>query len=691
MSDEPKQWWQTLPAIIGGIATLLTAVTGLLLALHQFGVFTPAEKKPRESPSSEVSVTPYAQTPVAQAKSATSASQTFRYTDHSPLSDPQVNAAMRAKAMVTAQKALQQEATKWITNRAEKLGPASQSNIDANTLAISLLEVTTTQRDTKSDQGQPIVETIVNGEIDLKTLDQHLAMPVLDNRITDKLDEIIKSEQALLARIDSLEKTNDQLKSRLAGLSSAQQHEETATIARESEHVANKLKATEFYRQALIQQGLGRTNVSNRLLTQAIELAPDYQEARLTRNSIEDAKYLVENQTIISPMPYFHVARDYLAKGQVEEATQLLKKTTSLFRDKGVMIVELVYTPSAIDINTITDSLTLEGLPQHWNQPPGLVRNSLTIVGHSIFVYGGSGLDLRKNDAHRLNFAPYGFKPVSIEAKSAEFTPGELLQRTMSIETKTLALENTISGRVIMVGQQDHSGITTTMFDNWYENIGFRKQGLSDKQGNFSISGIPDGQFQLQLEAPGYVRRDISIEIKQNIITCYINAKGEYAKTGRTPCDLAAIGLSLYKTKTVNLHWMLQEDPTQLNFRGQISEGEVTLKAGLAYNWARGGWGCCHSSYTFGTKQIDGPKTDLIIYTALDGRIFFAQPHDAFIKRVEGDYNELTDVSKQIDFRKTEEVLKGGTYVMTTSASRKSAGSSDQQKFLVKLKVLSIE
>ena len=44
MSDEPKQWWQTLPAIIGGLATLVTALTGLLVALNQLGKQT--EKKP---------------------------------------------------------------------------------------------------------------------------------------------------------------------------------------------------------------------------------------------------------------------------------------------------------------------------------------------------------------------------------------------------------------------------------------------------------------------------------------------------------------------------------------------------------------------------------------------------------------------------------------------------------------------
>jgi hypothetical protein len=51
MSEEPKQWWQTLPAIIAGLATLLTALTGLLVTLHQMGVFKLSDMRAHESPS----------------------------------------------------------------------------------------------------------------------------------------------------------------------------------------------------------------------------------------------------------------------------------------------------------------------------------------------------------------------------------------------------------------------------------------------------------------------------------------------------------------------------------------------------------------------------------------------------------------------------------------------------------------
>jgi hypothetical protein len=39
---ESKGWWQTLPGILTADAGIITAVTGLLLALHQLGVFNRA-------------------------------------------------------------------------------------------------------------------------------------------------------------------------------------------------------------------------------------------------------------------------------------------------------------------------------------------------------------------------------------------------------------------------------------------------------------------------------------------------------------------------------------------------------------------------------------------------------------------------------------------------------------------------
>lgn len=52
MGDEPKSkgWWQTLPGILTAIAAIITAVTGLIVALHQAGIF--------EKPAQTVQVSP---------------------------------------------------------------------------------------------------------------------------------------------------------------------------------------------------------------------------------------------------------------------------------------------------------------------------------------------------------------------------------------------------------------------------------------------------------------------------------------------------------------------------------------------------------------------------------------------------------------------------------------------------------
>jgi hypothetical protein len=52
MSDEAKQWWQTFPAIITALATLLGAVTAFLVALNQSGWHKEPEKK--STPLTEV-------------------------------------------------------------------------------------------------------------------------------------------------------------------------------------------------------------------------------------------------------------------------------------------------------------------------------------------------------------------------------------------------------------------------------------------------------------------------------------------------------------------------------------------------------------------------------------------------------------------------------------------------------------
>jgi hypothetical protein len=51
MADEqkPRPWWQTLPAVLGGIAAVLTAVASLVVTLRSTGFFEPDAPDPPPS------------------------------------------------------------------------------------------------------------------------------------------------------------------------------------------------------------------------------------------------------------------------------------------------------------------------------------------------------------------------------------------------------------------------------------------------------------------------------------------------------------------------------------------------------------------------------------------------------------------------------------------------------------------
>ncbi len=54
MPDEPSKshsWWQTLPGILTAVAAIMTASTGLIVALNQAGVFSRESKSASPSPT----------------------------------------------------------------------------------------------------------------------------------------------------------------------------------------------------------------------------------------------------------------------------------------------------------------------------------------------------------------------------------------------------------------------------------------------------------------------------------------------------------------------------------------------------------------------------------------------------------------------------------------------------------------
>jgi hypothetical protein len=58
---KPQSWWQTLPGVLTAVATIITAATGLIVALNQAGVLSGKEKIDSRSPAPP-SITPAVKT-----------------------------------------------------------------------------------------------------------------------------------------------------------------------------------------------------------------------------------------------------------------------------------------------------------------------------------------------------------------------------------------------------------------------------------------------------------------------------------------------------------------------------------------------------------------------------------------------------------------------------------------------------
>lgn len=71
-----RKWWQTLPGMLTAAATLITAVTGLIVGLNQVGMFQGGDKPAQPVPFGGVSGTPPAvsSSPTATGSTTTSAS-----------------------------------------------------------------------------------------------------------------------------------------------------------------------------------------------------------------------------------------------------------------------------------------------------------------------------------------------------------------------------------------------------------------------------------------------------------------------------------------------------------------------------------------------------------------------------------------------------------------------------------------
>ena len=73
---ESKPWWQTLPGLLSAGAAIITAATGLLIALHQTGFFDRGHQAPAQSESRPQPVGEKAQAVGAQSAASHPAAST---------------------------------------------------------------------------------------------------------------------------------------------------------------------------------------------------------------------------------------------------------------------------------------------------------------------------------------------------------------------------------------------------------------------------------------------------------------------------------------------------------------------------------------------------------------------------------------------------------------------------------------
>ena len=219
---------------------------------------------------------------------------------------------------------------------------------------------------------------------------------------------------------------------------------------------------------------------------------------------------------------------------------------------------------------------------------------------------------------------------------------------------------------------------------------GFKKVSLSDETGAFAIEGVPNGQFHIKLEKTGYVPYELPISVKDGGLACDVDTRLHYAKRGVEPCDLGTLGLRIYRVRSITLDWMLQENPTAQHFRESVSSGQVQLSSALPDDWRRGGWSCCKATFKFGSKKIDDPNPDIVIFTDTDGQLYFSQPpsqeSNAFITEAVGDFNSLVEIPQGLSFGENATVKPGKTYILYTSVRGKGV-----PKFLAKIKVIDMK
>ena len=286
----------------------------------------------------------------------------------------------------------------------------------------------------------------------------------------------------------------------------------------------------------------------------------------------------------------------------------------------------------------------------------------------------------------RLRFSRYGFEETTVQLPHG---PRTIQNNTMVITrlADTMAAPNVVSGTITLADAADDPvAVSVLLADYFGPNRGFRRTTETDGSGTFTITEIPNGEFEIFFSKRGYVSYSLALDLQDGNTTCRIDAQRHYEAPGLSPCNLHDIDLQLHPIRTVAIKWLLQDDPGSDRFPN-ADASDVALTSGAPDDWRRGGWTCCGSSFKFGTAEIDKnpDRPDLVVFTDTDGTIFFGQPAQRFIAAVDEPFEVLDEVPESLHFATQLPAENDQTYILKTYPSPGSDVS-----FFVKIKVTGI-
>jgi hypothetical protein len=586
--------------------------------------------------------------------------------------------AVRSAALTQARRTVRDEAAGFVEGYFFEHG----SRIDADKafeLVDAVIGIESEQTETRRD-GFVELATRARGVLDVASLEA-IAKALEGSLQAEELRRARAKEQALLQEID-------RLKSKLAGIERAG----SGTTALQSEvsdaltGTSNELRSNDLLRRALVAKSLGRAQQASKLLDDLINEFPRHEIARVERGLPEDNAYLVTSRSTQSSGPYRSLARVQFERGEEKESRKTLQLMRQLFPNLGVVELSVVSSKIKNTGPIVDDYITLRAAQGY--EPAWALKQRGKLVGKNSVLIFPPSFHFDQDKEYELVFERYGYTRCSVKIEKTDLRPGELIYKSCRIEPDKTHLtgKNHVSAKVTLDNKDSHGGTLITIF-NRGDLAGFSTTALTDGQGSFRIQNLPDGEdFWLDLSRDGYVRRRIPLAFRKGEIVCWQDKTGKYIPEAAGPCDLSTFGIRLYPIRQVVVKWQLQETPGLANFRETTSEGNVKLSSALRFDWWRGGWECCNASYKFGSQQLSVEYPDILLFTDLSGRVFFAQPESKSVARVSVDYDQLIDLPAQNDFAQSQEVALGATYLVKTLQM-----ISGQEIHYAKLKVISIE